>query len=96
MLTDPDMYLFVEEGLRGGISVITNSYSKANNPYLPNYNPKEDNKYIVYLDINNLYGWTMSKFLPTRGFDWLKERVKSTNSMFYKFQKTQRIGIFSR
>ena len=53
LLTDVDMHLFIEEGLRGGISVICNRYSKANNKYLPNYRQDEESKYIIYLDANN-------------------------------------------
>ncbi|KAK3730598.1 hypothetical protein QZH41_006676 [Actinostola sp. cb2023] len=73
LLTDPDMYLFVEEGLRGGISMISNRYSKANNPYVPDYDPTQDKNYIMYLDANNLYGWAMSQPLPTHDFVWLSE-----------------------
>ena len=73
-LTDPDMYLMVENGIRGGISTITKRYAKANNPYLEeNYNPDEPVKYIQYLDANNLYGWAMSKPLPVGGFEWINE-----------------------
>ena len=43
LLTDPDMYLFIEEGLRGGISMICNRFSKVNNPYVPDYDPKQEN-----------------------------------------------------
>ena len=47
----------VEQGLRGGISVISHRHSKANNKYLPNYNPQEPSKYISYVDANSLYDW---------------------------------------
>lgn len=46
LLTDPDMYLFVGEGLRDGVSMISNRMSEANNPYIPNYNPEEESVYI--------------------------------------------------
>jgi hypothetical protein len=71
LLTDPDVYLFIEEGLRGGISMISNRFSKANNPYVPDYDPDQDSSYVMYLDANNLYGWAMSQSLPTGEFDWL-------------------------
>ena len=58
-------------GKRGGISHISNRYSKANNKYLKPYNPKEESKHIVYLDANNLYGYAMSKFLPKSRFKWV-------------------------
>ncbi|KAK3731226.1 hypothetical protein QZH41_004694 [Actinostola sp. cb2023] len=71
LLTDPDMYLFVEEGLRGGISMITHRHAKANNPYVQDYNPDQENNYLMYLDANNLYGWAMSQSLPVNNFGWL-------------------------
>ena len=71
LLTDLDMHLFIEAGLRGGISMISNRYSSANNPYLPDYNPNHPSKYIAYLDANNLYGWAMSQPLPTHDFKWV-------------------------
>lgn len=71
LLTDPDMHLFVEKGLRGGITTITKRHAKANNSYLDDYDPDKASNYIVYLDANNLYGWTMSQSLPTHDFEWL-------------------------
>lgn len=73
LFTDPDMHLFIERGLRGGISMISQRYAKANNPYLDDYDSSERNNYLIYLDANNLYGWSMSQSLPTHGFRWLSD-----------------------
>lgn len=71
LLTDVDQYLFIEKGMRGGVSYIAHYHAKANNQYLEDYNPEEPSSYIIYLDANNLYGWGMSQSLPTGGFKWL-------------------------
>ena len=55
-IIDIDMYLFIKKGLRGGISYSAKRYSKANNKYMKNYEPKKRSKFIKYLDMNNLYG----------------------------------------
>ena len=68
LIPDPDMYIFFDTGTRDGISYISNWYSKANNKYLKSYDPKQESKHITYLDANKLYGYAMSKFLPTSGF----------------------------
>ena len=57
-IRDPDIHLFIEKGMRG-ISYILKRYSKANNKYCPDYDKKPKN-YIIYLDMNNLYGHAMS------------------------------------
>ena len=56
---------------RGKISDISSEYSKANNKYLRSYDPKQESKHIIYLDANDLYSRTMSKFLPTSRFEWI-------------------------
>ena len=70
LLTDYEMLLMVEEGIRGGICHSIHRYAKANNKYMKNYNNNEESPYIQYLDANNLYGWAMSKKLPVNGFKW--------------------------
>ena len=70
--SDIDMYLFIEKGLRGGISHISKRYSKAIKKYMKNYDPTKLSIYILYLDMNNLYNWGMSGYLPYGGFKWLK------------------------
>lgn len=74
LLSDLDMHLFVEKGIRGGISVITHRYAKANNKYMLNgYDSSQEESFITYLDANNLYGWAMIQLLPSGGFTWLSK-----------------------
>ena len=72
LLSDPDMLLMFEKGIRGGISMISNRYGEANNKYMgKGFNRNKLIKYLMYLDANNLYGCAMSMKLPTHGFKWL-------------------------
>ena len=74
LLTDEDMHLFIEKGnKRGGVSMVSKRYSKANNPYIKGYDRSKPTSYILYLDANNLYGWAMSQALPTGEFQWLSD-----------------------
>ena len=75
LLTDYDMLLMVEKGIRGGICHSIQRYAEANNKYMKSYNKDEESSYIQYLDANNLYGWAMSKKLPVNGFKWLDNDV---------------------
>lgn len=75
LLSDPNMLHMFEKGIRGGVSMIPTRYSKANNKYMgEKFDPFEPSKFITYLDANNLYGWAMSKSLPTHGFKWVDEK----------------------
>ncbi|GBN71512.1 hypothetical protein AVEN_259249-1 [Araneus ventricosus] len=64
-------HLFIEKGIRRGVSMISHRHSEANHPQCPNYDASEANKYITYLDANNLYGRAMSQPLPVNNFEWL-------------------------
>ena len=84
LITDIDMYQFIEKGMRGGISYIANRHSKANNKYMKDYDETLSSKYIMYLDANNLYGWAMSQHLPTGKFKWLTQKqIDETNLAKY-------------
>ena len=52
-----DIHLFLEKGMRSGISYISKRCSKSS-----------DDKTIMYWDVNNLYGWTMIQDLPYCGY----------------------------
>ncbi|XP_068712979.1 uncharacterized protein [Montipora foliosa] len=85
LMTDIDMFQFIEKGMRGGTSYIANRYGKANNRYMKTYDEKAPSKYIMYLDANNLYGWAMSQYLPTGGFKWLaKNQIDQIDLAKYK------------
>lgn len=75
---DIDMLLFFERGIRGGISQCCNRYGEANNKYMPTYNENKPVKYLLYTDINNLYGWAMSQELPYGGFKWVDHNIDIT------------------
>ena len=68
LLTDLDMLLMVEKGIRRGICHAIHRYAKANNKYMINYNKDEEESFFQYLDAKNLYVWAMSQKLPLGGF----------------------------
>ena len=74
LLSDVDKLLMIEKGIRGGISIISNRYGKANNKYMKDYNKKEASKYLMYVDANNLYGCAMSQKLPVHSFKWMTNK----------------------
>ena len=68
------MLLVIESGIREWIATISYRYAKANNKYrVTEFDPTKDSKFISYLDANNLYGYVMSKQLPTSGFEWMTD-----------------------
>lgn len=74
----PDMYLFINKSIRGGICMTPHRYAKANNKYLPDYNPQEKSQYILYNDATQLYSWAMRQYLPYSEFDWVTEDTMRT------------------
>ena len=70
LLTDVDMLLMVEKGIRGGLCHAIYRYAKANNKYMKNYNKDKEESFLQYLDDNNLYGWAMPQKLLVNGFKW--------------------------
>ena len=64
--------LMVGKGIRSGICHAIQTYAKANNVYMKNYNKNIESSYLMYLVANNLYGWAMFQKLPVNGFKWKK------------------------
>ena len=83
LLTDYDMLLMIEEGIRGGICHSVHRYVKANNKHMKKYNKNEESSYIQYLDANNLYGRAISQKLPENGFKCINN-VSKINEKFLK------------
>ena len=83
LITDYDVFLMIEDGIRGGICHAIKRYAKANNYYMKDYNENKDSSYIQYLDINNLYGVAMCEKLPVKRFKWLED-ISSINEEFVK------------
>src|SRR5438105_1865998 len=70
------MWKSIDDNQRGGISMIVKKYAKANNKFLPDYDPSQPSSFIMYLDANNLYGWAMSQPLPISNFQWLRKGIQ--------------------
>ncbi|XP_057308003.1 uncharacterized protein LOC130645896 [Hydractinia symbiolongicarpus] len=92
LLTDINMLLMFEKGLRGGIIQAVKRYAKANNSYMPDYKPDEASTFIQYLDANNFYGWAMVQKLPTNGFRWIKDPEKFTPEFIEKLVEKDNKG----
>ena len=68
------MLLMLGKGIRGGITQAVKLYAKASNKYMKDlYNTDEEGIYLQYVDVNNLYGWSMVQNLPIHGFLWKEE-----------------------
>ena len=89
LLTNIDMLLMVEKGIRGGICHSIHRYAKANNKYMKNYDKDMESSYFEYLDANNFYGWTMSQKLPVNAFesqfkeDFIKNYDEDSNKGYF-------------
>ena len=81
LLTDIDMLLMIEAGIRGGMCQST--HRNANNKYMNNYDKSIESSYLMYLDANNLYEFTMCQKLPVNGFKWVK-KLSKFNKRFIK------------
>ena len=90
LLTDYDMLMMFEKGIRGGISHISKRYVEANNKYMKDFDKTKPSTFIQYLDANNLYGWAMSQKLPTHGFKWMDINIPSVLKLLEK--KDTKIG----
>ena len=92
LLTDYDMLLMVEEGIRGGICHAIQRYAKANNKYMKDYDKKKKSSYIQYLHANNLYGKAMTEKFQVRGFRWMNDISKIDEDFVKDYNKNNNKG----
>ena len=88
------MLLMVEKGIRGGIFQATHRYARANNKYMNDYDKNFESSYLVFLDANNLYGWTMSQKLLINGFEWIKKLSKFNERFIKNYSEISDRGYF--
>ena len=50
LISDPNIYIFFEKGMKVGVSSISSRYSKVDNKCLKSYDPKKESKHVMYLD----------------------------------------------
>ena len=93
-LTDIDMLLMVEKGIRGGICQAVRRCAKENNKYMKNYDKDKKSIYLMYLDENNLYGWAMSQDLPVDGFKWVEDLSKNYEDFIKNYDENSNIGYY--
>ncbi|KAE9530102.1 hypothetical protein AGLY_011564 [Aphis glycines] len=81
LLTEYDMLLMIEKGIRGGLTQASMRYAKANNEKTPDYDPTKPKSWLIYQDCNNLYGWAMSQHMPYGGFKWVEPKLEGLNDL---------------
>ena len=93
LLTDIDMLLMVEKGIRGGTCQVIHRYHKANNKYMKNCDKNTTTSYLMYLDANK-YGWAMSQKRPVNGFEWVKKLSKFDECIIKIYDENSDKGYF--
>ena len=73
LITDIDMLLMIEKGIRDGTCNAVHRSVKATDKYMDDNDENKELPYPRYWDVNNLYGWAMSQKLPTYSFEWVED-----------------------
>ena len=92
LLTDENMFLTFEEGIRGGICNKVHSYADANNKYMKNYDANKESSFLIYVDANNLYDWTMTKKLQVDSFKWVDDFSMFTEDFMKSYDEEGDVG----
>ena len=94
LLTDIDMLLIVEIGIRRGICHSVCIYTKSDNKYMKDYDKNRESSYLKYWDVNNLYGWTMSQKLPVNKFEWTEDTSQFNEDFVKNYNEKSDKGCF--
>ena len=71
LITDIEMQFLLKKEWRE-VFLTSLKDSKTNNKYMKCYDSSKENKFIIYLDAENLYAWAMRQYLPYSGFKVIK------------------------
>ena len=93
LLTDIDMLLMVEKGIRGGICHSIYQYAKASNKYMKDY-AHQESSYFQYCGVNNLYGWAMSQKIPLNNFEWIEDTSQFYEDFIKSYDEESDKGYF--
>ena len=94
LLTDIDMLLMVEKGIRSGICQAIHRYAKANNKYMNNHDKSIISSFLMYLDANSLCGWAMIQKCPVDGFKWVEDLSQFDGSFIKNYDENSNKGYF--
>ena len=94
LISDIDMLLMFEKGIRGGICHSVFRHAKANNKYMKDYDEKKEPSFLIYTDYNNLYGKAMSEKLPVDGFVWVEDISEVDENCIKHFDEDSDVGYF--
>ena len=85
-----------EKGIRGGITQAIHRYLSANKKYMNNFREDMASSFLMYLDANNLYDWTMCRKLPLNNFEWIDKpnEMFATKSILNYDEETNEKGYF--
>ena len=86
------MFSTFEEGIGGGIYNKVHSYAEVNNKYMKNYDKNKESSFLIYVDANNLYGWTMTKKLPVDGLKWVDDLSMFTEDFIKSYDEESDVG----
>ena len=92
LLTDENVLLLFEKGIRGGICEAVTKYKKANNKCMKNYDPSKPSSYLMCLDVNNLYGYGMSKKLSAGKSQWVEDISIFTEDFIKNYDENSDTG----
>ena len=79
-------------GIRHGVSQSSNRYAEVNNKYMKDYNDKKEESYLIYMDVNNLYGYSMMQSRSIGGFQ-CEEDIES-EPFFWNVEEDSRVVYF--
>ena len=73
LLTDINMLLMVEKGIRERMCHSIYRYAIANNKYMKDHDKNKESSYFQYWDVNNVYGWEMPQKFAVNNFNSIED-----------------------